>query len=109
MNSKKTNYLVVVLNALLVLIFYALYCSSDFLFSKISNGGISIYNCHTAEFLLNNIEVIIFFMYSIYNWLIDSIPSIFNEFSNTLIIHFNNLILEDFKISFSSLLIFTCS
>lgn len=64
MNSKKTNYLVVVLNALLVLIFYALYCSSDFLFSKISNGGISIYNCHTAEFLLNNIEVIIFFMYS---------------------------------------------
>lgn len=62
MNSKKTNYLVVVLNALLVLIFYVLYCFSDFLFSRISNG-ISIYNCHTAEFLLNNIEVIIFFMY----------------------------------------------
>ena len=61
MNSKKTNYLIAVMNVIAIVSFYLLYFSSNYLTDTMmisSNGAKNIYNNNIIEFLLLNIKPI---------------------------------------------------
>ena len=67
MNKKRTNYVVTILNIIIVLSFYILAFSKNYIMSSIITGddivGKSIYNNFIIDTLINNIQIITTLMY----------------------------------------------
>ena len=68
MNTKKTNYLVTILNAISIVGFFIYFFAENYLINSIMYGveegvGKSIYNSYIIEFCLNEIQLILTFLY----------------------------------------------